>query len=117
MDGELRSFEAEGAGDDVAAARQEALLSLRELAGEVSEDDVEFVTVSEGERGLMGVGRQPARVWRAPRWPRSRSAPSASASATSSSASRRPSTPSSRSRWPSTARAWSRSRAAATRRG
>ena len=25
MDGELRSFEAEGAGDDVAAARQEAL--------------------------------------------------------------------------------------------
>ena len=62
MAGELRSFEAEGAGDDVAAARQEALLSLRELAGEVSEDDVEFVTVSEGERGLMGVGRQPARV-------------------------------------------------------
>ena len=62
MDGELRSFEAEGAGDDVAAARQEALQSLRELAGEVSEDDVEFVTVSEGERGLMGVGRQPARV-------------------------------------------------------
>ena len=29
MDGELRSFEAEGAGDDVAAARQEALRSLR----------------------------------------------------------------------------------------
>jgi spoIIIJ-associated protein len=62
MDGELRSFEAEGAGDDVAAARQEALFALRELAGAVSEDDVEFVTVSEGERGLMGVGRQPARV-------------------------------------------------------
>ena len=44
------------------AARQDALLSLRELAGEVPEDEVEFVTVSEGERGLMGVGRQPARV-------------------------------------------------------
>ena len=62
MSGELRSFEAEGAGDDVAAARQEALEALRELAGALSEDDVEFVTVSEGERGLMGVGRQPARV-------------------------------------------------------
>jgi spoIIIJ-associated protein len=62
MDGELRSFEAEGAGDDVAAARHDALLSLRELAGAVAEEDVEFVTVSEGERGLMGVGRQPARV-------------------------------------------------------
>ena len=62
MSGELRSFEAEGAGDDVAAARQEALQSLRELAGELAEDDVEFVTVSEGDRGLMGVGRQPARV-------------------------------------------------------
>jgi spoIIIJ-associated protein len=47
MEGELRSFEAEGAGDDVAAARQDALQSLRELAG---------------EGGLMGVGRQPARV-------------------------------------------------------
>ena len=62
MDGELRSFEAEGAGDDVAAARQEALRALRELAGTLAEDDVEFVTVSEGDRGLMGVGRQPARV-------------------------------------------------------
>ena len=36
--------------------------ALRELAGALAEDDVEFVTVSEGERGLMGVGRQPARV-------------------------------------------------------
>jgi spoIIIJ-associated protein len=62
MDGQLRSFEAEGTGDDVTAARQEALRSLAELAGAVSESDVEFVTVSEGERGLMGVGRQPARV-------------------------------------------------------
>jgi spoIIIJ-associated protein len=62
MDGRLRPFEAEGTGDDVAAARQEALRSLVELAGQLSESDVEFVTVSEGERGLMGVGRQPARV-------------------------------------------------------
>jgi spoIIIJ-associated protein len=62
MDGELRSFEAEGAGDDVAAARQDALIALRELAGDVADEAVEFVTVSEGERGLMGVGRQPARV-------------------------------------------------------
>jgi spoIIIJ-associated protein len=62
MAGELRSFEAEGAGDDVAAAREEALRALRELAGTVAEEDIEFVTVSEGERGLMGVGRQPARV-------------------------------------------------------
>jgi spoIIIJ-associated protein len=62
MDGQLRSFEAEGTGDDVTAARQEALRSLVELAGALSESEVEFVTVSEGERGLMGVGRQPARV-------------------------------------------------------
>jgi spoIIIJ-associated protein len=62
MDGELRSFEAEGAGDDVAAAREEALRALRELAGTLEEENVEFVTVSEGDRGLMGVGRQPARV-------------------------------------------------------
>jgi spoIIIJ-associated protein len=62
MSGELRSFEAEGAGEDVTAARQEALRCLRELAGTLAEEDVEFVTVSEGERGLMGVGRQPARV-------------------------------------------------------
>jgi spoIIIJ-associated protein len=60
--GELRSFEAEGTGDDVAAARQEALRALTELAGTLAEEAVEFVTVSEGERGLMGVGRQPARV-------------------------------------------------------
>jgi spoIIIJ-associated protein len=62
MNGELRSFEAEGAGDDVVAARAEALRALRDLAGTLAEEDVEFVTVSEGERGLMGVGRQPARV-------------------------------------------------------
>jgi spoIIIJ-associated protein len=62
MDAELRSFESEGAGDDVAAAREEALRSLRSLAGDVAEAEVEFVTVSEGDRGLMGVGRQPARV-------------------------------------------------------
>jgi spoIIIJ-associated protein len=63
MDGELRSFEAEGTGDDVAAARLEALAALNELAGTpLAEEGVEFVTVSEGERGLMGVGRLPARV-------------------------------------------------------
>ena len=63
MSGELRSFEAEGTGDDVTAARQEALRALGELAGtSLAEQDVEFVTVSEGDRGLMGVGRQPARV-------------------------------------------------------
>jgi spoIIIJ-associated protein len=62
MDAELRSFESEGAGEDVAAAREEALRALRALAGDVAEADVEFVTVSEGDRGLMGVGRQPARV-------------------------------------------------------
>jgi spoIIIJ-associated protein len=62
MDGELRSFEAEGTGDDVHEARQEALRELVELAGTLDESAVEFVTLSEGERGLMGVGRQPARV-------------------------------------------------------
>jgi spoIIIJ-associated protein len=62
MDGELRSFEAEGTGDEVHEARQEALRALVGLAGTLDESAVEFVTLSEGERGLMGVGRQPARV-------------------------------------------------------
>ena len=107
MDGELRSFEAEGAGDDVAAARQEALQSLRELAGELAEDDVEFVTVSEGDRGLMGVGRQPARVLARAQVTAVELGPvGRSACGTSWSASRRPSIRSSRSRSPSTAHVW-----------
>ena len=62
MDGELRSFEAEGAGDDVAAARLEALHVAARAGRRARRGRVEFVTVSEGDRGLMGVGRQPARV-------------------------------------------------------
>ena len=89
----LRSFEAEGAGDDVAAAREEALRALRELAGDVAEEEVEFVTVSEGERGLMGVGRQPARVVARAQVAAVALGRSVSACGMSSSASQRRSTP------------------------
>jgi spoIIIJ-associated protein len=52
----------EGAGETVGEARWAALRALERIAPQVAEDQVEFVVISEGERGLMGVGREPARV-------------------------------------------------------
>jgi spoIIIJ-associated protein len=52
----------EGAGETVGEARWAALRALERIAPKIAEDQVEFVVISEGERGLMGVGREPARV-------------------------------------------------------
>ena len=52
----------EGTGETVGEARWAAMRALERLAPGVSEVQVEFVVVSQGERGLMGVGREPARV-------------------------------------------------------
>jgi spoIIIJ-associated protein len=54
--------QAEGVGETVGEARWAALRELERLVPGLAEADVEFVVLSEGERGLMGVGREPARV-------------------------------------------------------
>ena len=51
---------AEGTGETVGEARWAALRELQRLEPGVIAEDVEYVVVSEGERGLMGVGREPA---------------------------------------------------------
>jgi spoIIIJ-associated protein len=52
----------EGTGDTVGEARWAALRELERQVGTVDPAAVEIVVVSEGERGLLGVGREPARV-------------------------------------------------------
>ena len=52
----------EGTGDTVGEARWAALRELERQVGTVDPAVVEIVVVSEGERGLLGVGREPARV-------------------------------------------------------
>jgi spoIIIJ-associated protein len=55
-------LEAEGSGETVGEARWAALRELERLAPNLDRERVEIVVVSEGERGLLGVGREPARV-------------------------------------------------------
>ena len=52
----------EGTGDTVGEARWAALRELERQVGTVDPAVVEIVVVSEGERGLLGVGKEPARV-------------------------------------------------------
>jgi spoIIIJ-associated protein len=52
----------EATGETVGEARWAALRDLERLLGEVDRDAVRYTVVSEGERGLLGVGYQPARV-------------------------------------------------------
>jgi spoIIIJ-associated protein len=52
----------EGTGDTVGEARWAALRELERQLGPIDQSAVEIVVVSEGERGLLGVGREPARV-------------------------------------------------------
>jgi spoIIIJ-associated protein len=53
----------EGTGDTVGEARWAALRELeRQVGSTVDPASVEIVVVAEGERGLLGVGREPARV-------------------------------------------------------
>jgi spoIIIJ-associated protein len=54
--------EIETTGETVGEARWAALHELERRFPALDRDDVEFVIVSEGERGLLGVGYQPARV-------------------------------------------------------
>jgi spoIIIJ-associated protein len=52
----------EGSGDTVGEARWAALRELERQHGAVDQSAVEIVVISEGERGLLGVGKEPARV-------------------------------------------------------
>jgi spoIIIJ-associated protein len=56
------SVSVEGTGDTVGEARWAALRELERKLGTVDQAAVEIVVVSEGERGLLGVGKEPARV-------------------------------------------------------
>lgn len=52
----------EGAGETVGEARWAATRELERRFPGLDRDDIDFQVLSEGERGLMGVGREPARV-------------------------------------------------------
>jgi spoIIIJ-associated protein len=54
------SVEAEG--ETVGEAKWAAVRELERIAPDLDRDSVEFQVVSEGERGLLGVGYSPARV-------------------------------------------------------
>ena len=52
----------EATGETVGEARWAALHELERRYPSLDRDLVEFVVVSEGQRGLLGVGYEPARV-------------------------------------------------------
>jgi len=52
----------EAAGETVGEAKWKALRDLERLAPGLDKESVQFQVVSEGERGLLGVGYAPARV-------------------------------------------------------
>ncbi|HSL63346.1 MAG TPA: Jag N-terminal domain-containing protein, partial [Gaiellaceae bacterium] len=60
MDGD--GVRVEATGETVGEAKWNALRELERLYPRVDRGDVEFQVVSEGERGLLGVGYAPARV-------------------------------------------------------
>ena len=53
---------AEGIGETVGEARWAATRELERRYPGLDREAIEFQVLSEGERGLMGVGREPARV-------------------------------------------------------
>ena len=53
---------AEGTGETVGEAKWAALRELERRFPEIDKADVRFSVLSEGERGLLGVGYAPARV-------------------------------------------------------
>src|ERR671928_1890053 len=59
MDGPHR---VEATGETVGEAKWNALRELERLHPRVDKEAVEFQVVSEGERGILGVGYAPARV-------------------------------------------------------
>lgn len=52
----------EGTGETVGEARWAATRELERRFPGLDKEQIDFQTLSEGERGLMGVGREPARV-------------------------------------------------------
>ncbi len=52
----------EASGETVGEAKWSALRELEQLVPGLDREQVEFEVVSEGERGLLGVGYTPARV-------------------------------------------------------
>lgn len=56
------SLEVEASGETVGEAKWMALRELERLAPGLDRDAVEFQVVTEGRRGLLGVGTSPARV-------------------------------------------------------
>jgi spoIIIJ-associated protein len=59
---ELERVEVETSGETVGEARWAALHELERRFPSLQRDDVQFVVLTEGERGLLGVGYKPARV-------------------------------------------------------
>jgi spoIIIJ-associated protein len=55
-------LQAEGTGETVGEAKWAALRELERLGPGVDKSSVRFQVLSEGERGLLGVGYEPARV-------------------------------------------------------
>ena len=65
----------EATGETVGEAKWSALRELERLAPGIDRDAVRFQVVSEGERGLLGVGYTPARVVATAERPEERAAP------------------------------------------
>jgi spoIIIJ-associated protein len=59
---ETESFQVEATGETVGEAKWAALRELEQLHPGIDKAAVQFQVVSEGERGLLGVGYAPARV-------------------------------------------------------
>jgi spoIIIJ-associated protein len=62
IEGEDASREAEAAGETVGEAKWTAIRELERRFPGLDKSQIEFVILSEGERGLLGVGFVPARV-------------------------------------------------------
>ena len=58
----MSDFSVEATGETVGEAKWKALRDLERLAPGIDKASVQFQVVSEGERGLLGVGYAPARV-------------------------------------------------------
>ena len=56
--------QAEATGETVGEAKWNALQELERLHPQLDKESVQFQVVSEGQRGILGVGFQPARVRR-----------------------------------------------------
>src|SRR2546421_4587097 len=62
MSDDDEQLQVEATGETVGEAKWQALRQLESLASDVDRGSVRFQVLSEGERGLLGVGYSPARV-------------------------------------------------------